>query len=71
LLVADGPVVGEPGVDHDCCVRIWVGEGDKPAGVQGDKGLGDVIRHRVAALQPTIAQLHTQPPLTRRNPIQS
>jgi hypothetical protein len=58
LLVADGPVVGEPGVDRDSFVRIWVGEGDKPAGVQGDEGLGDVVRHGVAALQPAIAQLH-------------
>jgi hypothetical protein len=58
LLVADGPVASEPGVDRDCCVRIWVGEGDKPAGVQGDKGLGDVVGYGVAALQPTVAQLH-------------
>jgi hypothetical protein len=50
LLVADGPVIAEHGVGSDFFVRVRAGEGDKPAGMQGDEGLGNVVRYRAGRL---------------------
>lgn len=55
LLVAQGAVGGEPGVDGDPGARVG-GQGDEPAGVQGGQGVGDVVGERVAAVQPVVTQ---------------
>jgi hypothetical protein len=71
LLVADGPVIAEHGVGSDFFVRVRAGEGDKPAGMQGDEGLGNVSGTGRPLGSQRSPSFTTRPPLTRRSPIQS